>query len=64
MTMVFLRIINHPPFNRISCLERKMKMIKNWLLSFVIAFAVFYLMDHAMMSMQSLPLNIDMTPAQ
>lgn len=41
-----------------------MKMIKNWLLSFVIAFSVFYLMDHAIMSMQSLPLNIDMTPAQ
>jgi hypothetical protein len=41
-----------------------MKVIKNWLLSFVIAFAVFYLMDHAIMSMQSLPLNADMTPAQ
>jgi len=42
----------------------KMKTLKNWLLSFVIAFALFYLMDHSMMSMQGLPLNINMTPAQ
>lgn len=41
-----------------------MKQLKNWVLSFVIAIAVFYLMDHAMMSMQGLPLNIDMTPSQ
>jgi len=41
-----------------------MKIMKNWLLSFVIAFAVFYAMDHAIMSMQGLPLNVDMTPAQ
>lgn len=41
-----------------------MKALKNWLLSFVIAIAVFYVMDHAIMSMQGLPLNIDMTPSQ
>ncbi len=41
-----------------------MNAIKNWLLSFVIAFSVFYLMDHSIMSMQSLPLNYDMTPQQ
>ncbi len=41
-----------------------MKMLKNWILSFIIAIAVFYTMDHATMSMQGLPLNIDMTPAQ
>ncbi len=41
-----------------------MKQLKNWVLSFVIAIAVFYLMDHAIMSMQGLPLNIDMTPSQ
>ncbi|MFK5986303.1 MAG: hypothetical protein QM479_12885 [Pseudomonadota bacterium] len=41
-----------------------MKTIRNWLLSFVIAFVVFYTMDHAIMSMQGLPLNINMTPAQ
>jgi len=42
----------------------KMKTIKNWVFSFVIAIAVFYTMDHAIMSMQGLPLNVDMTPAQ
>jgi len=41
-----------------------MKTLRNWVLSFVIAFAGFYLMNHAIMSMQGLPLNIDMTPAQ
>ncbi|MFK5891602.1 MAG: hypothetical protein QM504_00095 [Pseudomonadota bacterium] len=41
-----------------------MKTLKNWILSFMIAFALFYVMDHAIMSMQGLPLNIDMTPAQ
>lgn len=41
-----------------------MKTLKNWLLSFLIALLVFYLMNHAMMSLQDLPLNIDMTPAQ
>jgi len=41
-----------------------MNMLKNWILSFVIAIAVFYTMDHAIMSMQGLPLNINMTPAQ
>ncbi len=39
-------------------------MIKNWVFSFLIAFLVFYAVDHAIMSMQGLPLNIDMTPAQ
>lgn len=41
-----------------------MKTIKIWALSFIIAIAVFYAMDHAIMSIQGLPLNIDMTPAQ
>jgi hypothetical protein len=41
-----------------------MNSLKNWVLSFVIAIAVFYTMDHAIMSMQGLPLNVDMTPAQ
>lgn len=41
-----------------------MKTVKNWVLSLVIAIAVLYAMDHAIMSMQGLPLNIDMTPAQ
>ncbi len=41
-----------------------MKTIRNWTISFVIAIALFYVMDHGIMSMQGLPLNIDMTPAQ
>jgi hypothetical protein len=41
-----------------------MKAIKNWVLSFLITIAVFYIMDHSIMAMQDLPLNIDMTPAQ
>ncbi len=45
-------------------IEYKMKILKNWLLSFLIALILFYVMDHGIMSMQGLPLNIDMTPAQ
>lgn len=41
-----------------------MQTIKYWLISFVIAIALFYAMDHVIMSMQGLPLNFDLTPAQ
>lgn len=41
-----------------------MNTLKNWLLSFVIAIAIFYLMNHAIMAMQGLPLGLDLTPAQ
>jgi len=41
-----------------------MNAIKNWTISFVIAIAIFYAMDHAIMAMQGLPLNIDLSPAQ
>ena len=41
-----------------------MKTIINWIISFVIAIALFYVMDHGLMSMQGLPLNFDMTPSQ
>jgi hypothetical protein len=41
-----------------------MKVLKNWVISFALVIAVFYAMDHVIMSMQGLPLNIDMTPAQ
>ena len=34
------------------------------ILAFVIAIIVFYLLDHGIMSMQGLPLNFDLTPAQ
>jgi len=44
--------------------DEEMKILKNWLLSFLIAFLVFYSMNHIIMSLQNLPLNVDMTPAQ
>lgn len=33
-------------------------------LAFVIAIVLFYLLDHGIMSLQGLPLNMDLTPAQ
>lgn len=41
-----------------------MKILKNWLLSFFIAILLFYLMNHAIMYLQDLPLDFDLTPAQ
>jgi len=32
--------------------------------AFIIALILFYLLDHGIMSMQGLPLNADLTPAQ
>ena len=32
--------------------------------AFIIAFLLFYFMDHGIMSVQGLPLNFDLTPAQ
>ncbi len=32
--------------------------------AFIIALILFYFLDHAIMSMQGLPLNADLTPAQ
>jgi len=42
-------------------------MIKNlqiWLVTFTVAFLYFYGLDHFIMSMQGLPLNMNLTPAQ
>ncbi len=36
----------------------------NWVLAIVIVVAVFYGLNHGVMSMQGLPLNVDLTPAQ
>ncbi len=34
------------------------------IVAFIIALLIFYFMDHGIMSMQGLPLNTDLTPAQ
>ncbi len=42
-------------------------MIKNlqiWLVAFTVVFLYFYGLDHFIMSMQGLPLNMNLTPAQ
>ncbi|MDM8545386.1 hypothetical protein [Candidatus Venteria ishoeyi] len=35
-----------------------------WITAFAVTLLVFYLINHGIMSMQGLPLNIDLTPAQ
>ena len=35
-----------------------------WLAAFALVVLVFYAMDHAVMSAQGLPLNMNLTPAQ
>lgn len=35
-----------------------------WVVAFAVALALFYAMDLAVMGMQGLPLNFDLTPAQ
>jgi len=34
------------------------------LVAFIIAIILFYFLDHGIMSMQGLPINADLTPAQ
>jgi len=45
-----------------------MRILNNPVIAVVVAFVVaiilFYLLDHGIMSMQGLPLNSDLTPAQ
>ncbi len=45
-----------------------MKILNNSFVAIIItaiaALAFFYFLDHAIMSMQGLPLNLDLTPAQ
>jgi formate/nitrite transporter FocA (FNT family) len=38
--------------------------LKAWLVSLILVLLVFYGIDHLVMSMQGLPLNLDLTPAQ
>ena len=37
---------------------------KDWLIAIAVTLVIFYLMDHGIMAMQGLPLNLNMTPAQ
>ncbi len=39
-------------------------VIVHWIVATVIVLGVFYGLNHLVMSMQGLPLNIDLTPAQ
>ncbi len=45
-----------------------MRLLNNPILAiigaFIIALILFYLLDHGIMTMQGLPLNLDLTPAQ
>ena len=38
--------------------------IVNWVLAMIIVVCLFYGLNHLVMSMQGLPLNIDLTPVQ
>ncbi len=40
------------------------KQIKIWVGAFLLVLLFFYGLDHFVMSIQGLPLNLDMTPAQ
>ena len=44
--------------------EKKAGRLVVWLLAIVVGLAIFYLLDHAVMGMQGLPLNWNLTPAQ
>lgn len=39
-------------------------LIVNWVLAMIIVVCLFYGLNHLVMSMQGLPLNIDLTPVQ
>jgi hypothetical protein len=43
---------------------QKSARIITWLVAILVALAAFYLMNHAVMGMQGLPLNWNLTPAQ
>jgi len=43
--------------------EQKNK-VKIWVIAFAITLVGFYIMDHFIMSIQGLPLNWDLSPAQ
>ncbi|MCK4710956.1 MAG: hypothetical protein KAU21_20240 [Gammaproteobacteria bacterium] len=42
----------------------KTRPLINWVLAIVIVVVVFYGLNHGVMSMQGLPLNVDLTPVQ
>jgi len=41
-----------------------LRLVAIWLGALAISLLGFYLLDHGIMSMQGLPLNLDLTPAQ
>jgi len=47
-----------------STQPQKAGRITTWLVAIRVALVAFYLMDHAVMGMQGLPLNWNLTPAQ
>lgn len=56
---------------RVNTLQTKLKILGEpmnrgilFLGALIAAFLLFYTMDHLVMSMQGLPLNLDLTPAQ
>lgn len=44
--------------------RQKTNRLVIWLLAILVGLAAFYLLDHAVMGMQGLPLNWNLTPAQ
>ncbi len=44
--------------------EQKSNIAMTWVVAITITLAVFYGLDHFVMSIQGLPLNWDLTPAQ
>ena len=61
---VYLLAVKHTFFTRN---EQEKKMAKNlqiWLLAFVVVIVLFYGLNHLVMNVQGLPLNLDLTPAQ
>ena len=44
--------------------RNKTNKIYTWMIAIIITLAAFYVLDHLVMSMQGLPLDWDLTPAQ
>jgi len=40
------------------------KNLQIWLIAFAVVLVLFYGLDHLIMNVQGLPLNIDLTPSQ
>lgn len=44
--------------------EQKSKQVVIWIIAVAVTLVAFYFMDHFIMSIQGLPLNWNLTPAQ